>query len=110
MFSTGEFLDFLFGWGVFAWLACAVFAGYLGDTKGGWGLWWLFMGFLFGPISLIAAAGLPDKNLSKRLLPSPKTHVTCPDCSEFVHKKANKCPSCGVKLIPHKGLLTRFTG
>lgn len=86
-------------WIVVAWLGCGLFSGHLAAEKGRWGFWWFLMGILFGPIALIAAAGLPDKNLM-RFQPSPKTHVTCPECAEFAHKTAKVCGHCGCKLIP----------
>jgi hypothetical protein len=33
-------------------------------------------------------------------LPTPETHVLCPDCKEHVLKEARVCKSCGCKLIP----------
>ncbi|MES2959779.1 MAG: hypothetical protein V4792_16440 [Pseudomonadota bacterium] len=32
--------------------------------------------------------------------PSPRSHVKCPDCREFVMKDARKCKHCGAPLIP----------
>ena len=32
--------------------------------------------------------------------PTPETHVRCPDCAEWVRKKALVCKHCGRKLIP----------
>jgi rRNA maturation protein Nop10 len=31
---------------------------------------------------------------------SPKTHLKCPDCREFVLKDARKCKHCGCALTP----------
>ena len=85
-------------WAVLAWLACGLFAGHVAAEKGRWGMWWFFMGILFGPLALIAAVGLPDRNILS-LTPSPKTHVTCPDCAEFVRNEAVVCCHCGCKLV-----------
>jgi len=46
-------------WMIAAWLACGSFAGWVAYQKGRCGLCWFFWGLLFGPIALIAAAGLP---------------------------------------------------
>lgn len=32
--------------------------------------------------------------------PSPETHVRCPDCAEFVLKKAKVCKHCRCALVP----------
>ncbi|SBT10757.1 hypothetical protein PROAA_640013 [Candidatus Propionivibrio aalborgensis] len=36
----------------------------------------------------------------KRSLPTPKTHVSCPDCKELIVKDARVCKHCGCKLTP----------
>ncbi|QEI07508.1 hypothetical protein FXN63_17930 [Pigmentiphaga aceris] len=46
-------------WGFSAWLASAIFAGYLASQKGRCGWCWFAWGLLYGPLSLIASAGLP---------------------------------------------------
>lgn len=33
-------------------------------------------------------------------LPSPRTHVKCPDCAELILKDAKVCKHCGCKLLP----------
>lgn len=33
-------------------------------------------------------------------LPSPETHVRCPDCAELVLRQAKVCKHCGCKLTP----------
>jgi len=87
-------------WLVVLWLICGFFAGYVAYEKGRWGFWWFVMGLLFGPIALLAVVGLPDIS-SSMFQPSPKTHVTCPDCAEFVRNKAKVCPYCSCKLTPY---------
>lgn len=32
--------------------------------------------------------------------PTPRTHVRCPDCKEFVLKEARRCKHCGCVLVP----------
>lgn len=83
---------FLEAWLPLAWIASAVFAGHLGDEKNRCGLCWLVWGLLFGPIALIAAAGLPAKAFNK------KEHAWCPQCFEPVKKKATKCGHCHAEL------------
>ncbi len=62
MFILGGFASM---WVLAAWIACAAFAGHVAGEKNRCGICWFFWGILFGPISLIAAAGLP-------VLSSPK--------------------------------------
>ena len=33
-------------------------------------------------------------------IPSPDTHVKCPDCRELVKKDARKCKHCNCSLVP----------
>lgn len=52
-------------WTVFAWLACAFFCGHLAGEKNRGGFSWFCLGILFGPLALIAAAGLPDNRTGR---------------------------------------------
>lgn len=36
-------------------------------------------------------------------VPTPQTHVRCPDCRELVRADARKCKHCGVPLAPQGG-------
>ena len=45
------------------WIASGFLASSIASTKGWSGVNWFLAGFLFGPIGLIAAAGLPDRRL-----------------------------------------------
>lgn len=38
----------------------------------------------------------------RRLAPTAKTHVRCPDCKELVFMEARKCKHCGCALTPTK--------
>jgi hypothetical protein len=86
-------------WIALTWLACGFLSAHVAAEKERWAVVWFVLGVLFGPIALLAIVGLPD-NSASIFTPSVKTHVTCPDCAEFVRKKANKCPHCGCKLTP----------
>ena len=86
-------------WWLAAWVACALFSGHLAEQKGRCTACWLLWGLLFGPLALLAAAGLPDR--SRKLgEPHPQTHVTCPECVGFVPKSATICQHCGTRLAP----------
>jgi hypothetical protein len=51
---------------LFAWLPCTFYAATVSSEKGYSGFRWGFGAFLFGPIALIAAVGLPNREqLSK---------------------------------------------
>ena len=62
------------------------------------GLLWFVLGFFFpvvGPIVIIFfRQTLTEENTPA----SPKTHVKCPDCKEFIRKEATVCKHCGCKL------------
>ncbi len=36
----------------------------------------------------------------KGMLPTPETHVKCPDCAELVRREARVCKHCGCRLVP----------
>ena len=50
---------------LFVWLPCAFYASHVAADKSHDGAAWFFGGFLFGPIALIAAAGLGDQKLRR---------------------------------------------
>jgi len=47
---------------------CGFFSMYIANIKGHVGAGWLFLGFFFNIIALIAACGLPDLLVNQRLL------------------------------------------
>ena len=55
----------LFGAFVLIWLPCGFFAAATAEDKGHGGLAWFFGGLVFGPIALIACAGLGDRKLRR---------------------------------------------
>jgi hypothetical protein len=54
---------FVYFWTPIAWVACAGFSWVIAGDKQYTSLWWLLLGILFGPVTLLAAAGLPDKSV-----------------------------------------------
>jgi len=48
-------------------VACAGFTANVASSKGWDGPSWFLGGFLFGPLALLAAVGMPDKNLQNNL-------------------------------------------
>lgn len=52
---------FVYFWTPIAWIACAFFCWVLAGDKRYSAGWWFVLGILFGPLALLAAAGLPDR-------------------------------------------------
>jgi hypothetical protein len=48
---------------ILLWIVSGVLASSIASTKGWSGFSWFVAGFLFGPLGLIAAAGMPDRRL-----------------------------------------------
>lgn len=87
------------------WLICAACTAIVASSKGRSPFGWLILGALFGIFALILVAALPRKgNPSDAItgtdIITPKTHVKCPDCAEFVKKEARVCKHCGCRLKP----------
>ena len=57
--------------GFFVWLVtsfvCGYIAGEVAVSKKWAGIKWMILGFLFGPLGVIGAAGLPDRQVRKTL-------------------------------------------
>jgi hypothetical protein len=85
--------------GFFGWFVLAIFTGAIASGKNRDGIRWFILGCIFPILSFLAILVLPTvPNDDDK--PSPKTHVKCPDCKEFVLKDANVCKHCGCKLVP----------
>jgi len=78
-------------------LVCSALSAHVASVKGhGFGSW-VIIGFLFGVLGLIAAAGLPKRqdpevDVSARDLILTKK---CPVCAELVKIEARVCKYCG---------------
>lgn len=64
----------------------------LGWTLIGW--LWALIWSLTGNVVQRAAPGSE--------IPTPETHVKCPDCAELVRAEARVCKHCGCKLVPQQ--------
>ena len=84
---------------LFLWFGCAVMCWIVANSKGRFAGVWFLLGLVFGVFALIAVAVLPSELASKDA-PTPRTHVKCPDCREFVLKDARVCRHCQCKLVP----------
>ncbi len=87
------------------WLGFAIAAGVVGSAKGRSGFGWFLLGLLFSLFALIVVACLPSKRplmvqQGNDPVPTPETHVKCPDCKELVLRDARVCKHCRCRLIP----------
>ncbi len=86
------------------WFLVSIAIGVWASNKGRSGFGWFVLAVVISPI-LAAIFLAVSSDLSPRPAlaldaPTPSTHVTCPDCAEFVRKEANVCKHCGCKLTP----------
>lgn len=59
--------------------------------------------FVTVPLHLILLAGQRRPPAPVGVdVPTPDTHVRCPDCRELVRMDARKCKHCGITLVPQK--------
>ena len=57
--------DSLFALVVMLWIPCGIYAGVIASSKDHNWFPWIVGGLLFGPVALIATAGLPDRKLTR---------------------------------------------
>ena len=57
--------DTLFGLVLMLWIPCGIYAGVIASSKDHTWFPWIVGGVLFGPVALIATAGLPDRKLTR---------------------------------------------
>ena len=57
--------DTLFGLILMLWIPCGIYAGVIASSKDHNWFPWIVGGLLFGPVTLIATAGLPDRKLTR---------------------------------------------
>jgi len=75
-------------------IICAALASHLAGQKGYQTTPWGLIGFFFGIIGLIAAAGLPLKSASEY----KQLERECPDCISTINARASVCKFCGKKF------------
>jgi HEAT repeat protein len=73
-------------------LVCAGLAANIAEKKGYSSGAWGACGLFFGVLGLIAAAGLPKRDMRER---SPKLTKVCPICAETIKLEAQVCKHCG---------------
>lgn len=96
----------------------AVVTALVAHGKGRSTLGWLTLGFLFGPLALLAVAVTsPDRRKAELKeiragLQSGQLRK-CPACAEAIRREATKCVNCGAEveaLPPQVGLFGRLLG
>lgn len=98
--------------GCLVWFICAVLSAVVGRAKNRSGFGWFFMGSFFGPLGLLAAAGMPPQDAflaQKRKNAAtgrshqewdPRIHSPCPHCGAINHNEATWCFKCRQDLAP----------
>ena len=92
MDDVSDAMDTILGLVFFLWIPCGIYAGVIAASKDHNWLPWIFGGFLFGPVALIATAGLPDRKLARyiRLLSEDKNDL---EASDSLTRKQSLKPS-----------------
>lgn len=80
---------------VLFWIVCGVFTAVVANSKGRSGLLWAALGFLFGPLALIAVGFMPATE-GASFGGSPR--IPCPRCAELIMPGAQTCRYCGHTL------------
>lgn len=93
-------MEFLALWAVFA-ILIGVWAGAWGRSGFAWFIIALILSPLIAAIILLIAGKTGRGSASRDPnRPHPSTHVTCPDCGEYIRMEARVCRFCGCKLVP----------
>ena len=83
------------------WVGCGVAASLIAASKGRTGCGWFLIGFLFGPLGLLAALIIspdPAHNIESGL--SSGQLRRCPRCAEPIHHSATICRYCQSSVDP----------
>ena len=92
---------------IVGWILLSFVVAVLASNRGRTAFGWFFLSLLISPL-IAGLLLLASKNLDApghapshaAALPSPETHVKCPDCAELVLREARVCKHCGCKLTP----------
>ena len=85
---------------IFGYLLLAIAAGIFASSRGRSGFGWFLISLVLSPLISFVFLLVLQNLKEKSLMPSPDTHVKCPDCKELVLKEARVCKHCGCKLVP----------
>jgi RNA polymerase subunit RPABC4/transcription elongation factor Spt4 len=99
------------------WLICGVLAAIVSSSKGRNGCGWFVLGFLFGPLGLLAAVGMskpappatavPAQKIVTTAAVEPEWTAACSACRSRVHPDATICPHCRSPLVTTSGAVRR---
>lgn len=89
---------------VIVWLFFAILVGVYASRRGRSGVGWFLLATIISPLLafLLCLALGPLQTATAPGMPSPDTHVRCPDCRELVLHDARVCKHCGAKLVPQE--------
>ena len=83
--------DSLFALVVMLWIPCGIYAGVIASSKDHNWFPWIVGGVLFGPVALIATAGLPDRKLTRYIrLISGENHESSEEIDSATRAKSLK--------------------
>ncbi len=91
------------------WLFFSIIAGVIASNKGRSGFGFFLLSVILSPLIGIVCAVVAKSNIQSAQTPSPKTHIKCPDCAEWVLPEASVCKHCGHALTPDNGFVERQT-
>jgi hypothetical protein len=99
-FMQGGMMELFLFWFIFA-----VVIGVAASSRGRSGLGWWLLAMIISPVlALVLLVLLPSLRAEAvatgHSIPTPDTHVKCPDCAELVLREARVCKHCGCKLVP----------
>lgn len=77
------------------WGICGAVAAMIASDKGGSGLAGFLVGFLLGPIGIVAAFFMGDEKVKEQRQIEAGDSKKCPRCSELVKFDARVCKHCG---------------
>ena len=83
--------DSLFALVLMLWIPCGIYAGVIASSKDHNWFPWIVGGVLFGPVALIATAGLPDRQLTRYIrLISGENHESSEEIDSATRAKSLK--------------------
>ncbi len=82
------------------WVVFSVIVGIVASSRGRSGFGWFLLACVISPLLAVIAVALLPSKFATLGIPTPETHVKCPDCAEFVRKEAKVCKHCRAKLEP----------
>ena len=90
---------------VIFWIIFAGVVAFAAAARGRSAFGWLLLALVISPLlALILVLVLPNLSATARAaaasIPSPSTHIKCPDCAELILIDARVCKHCRCRLVP----------